>query len=92
MLHRPSRGVKVASACGHQTGSHGVITFGWNELDQFAGFIIQSNPGSFGLDWIINLPTQQILESDWIEKYVEEKWGKVSHLFFLASWRRNHED
>ena len=29
----------------------------WNGLDQSAGFIIQSSPGGFGLDWIINLPT-----------------------------------
>ena len=35
----------------------------WNGLDQSAGFIIQSSPGGFGLDWIRNLPTQRIL--DW---------------------------
>ena len=35
----------------------------WNGLDQSAGFIIQSSPGGFGLDWIRNSPTQQIL--DW---------------------------
>ena len=34
-----------------------------NGLDQSAGFIIQSSPGGFGLDWIRNLPTQRIL--DW---------------------------
>ena len=35
----------------------------WNGLDQSAGFIIQSSPGGFGLDWIRNSPTQRIL--DW---------------------------
>ena len=35
----------------------------WNGLDQSAGFIIQSSPGRFGLDWIRNSPTQRIL--DW---------------------------
>ena len=33
----------------------------WNGLDQSAGFIIQSCPGGFGLDWISNSPTQRIL-------------------------------
>ena len=37
----------------------------WNGLDQSAGFIIQSSPGGFGLDWIRNLPTQRIL--DWTD-------------------------
>ena len=35
----------------------------WNGLDQSAGFIIQSSPGGFGLDWIRNSPTRRIL--DW---------------------------
>ena len=35
----------------------------WYGLDQSAGFIIQSSPGGFGLDWIRNSPTQRIL--DW---------------------------
>ena len=35
----------------------------WNGLDQSAGFISQSSPGGFGLDWIRNSPTQRIL--DW---------------------------
>ena len=35
----------------------------WNGLDQSAGFIIQSSPDGFGLDWIRNSPTQRIL--DW---------------------------
>ena len=35
----------------------------WNGLDQPAGFIIQSSPGGFGLDWIRTSLTQRIL--DW---------------------------
>ena len=34
----------------------------WNGLDQSAGFIIQSSPDGFGLDWIRNSPTQRILD------------------------------
>ena len=41
----------------------GVETRVWNGLDQSAGFIIQSSPGGFGLDWIRNSPTQRILDS-----------------------------
>ena len=40
----------------------------WNGLDQSAGFIIQSSPGGFGLDWIKNSPTQRILDWIWIQK------------------------
>ena len=39
------------------------LTRVWNGLDQSAGFIIQSSPGGFGLEWMTNSPTQRIL--DW---------------------------
>ena len=34
----------------------------WSGLDQTVGFIIQSSPGGFPLDWIGNLQTQRILD------------------------------
>ena len=43
----------------HQLGAPRV----WDGLDQSAGFIIQSSPGRFGLDWIRYLSTKLIL--DW---------------------------
>ena len=47
---------------GHQTEPCDLLVARvWNGLDQSAGFIIQSSPGGFGLDWIRNLPTLRIL-------------------------------
>ena len=51
------------SRAGHMLGLAADLIRVWNVLDQSAGFIIQSSPGGFDLDWIRNSPTQRIL--DW---------------------------
>ena len=53
----------VAFIANEESSARGARTRVWNGLDQSAGFIIQSSPCGFGLDWIRNSPTQRIL--DW---------------------------